>query len=156
MLVELDGSMICSLIKGCDPDYHIMDHPLIKSKGYYCGGHNDRWVWNSNFTGSDEELWETYQLLRNPHQYVNKTKPCTIDGLYTKLYSLRGVEFVWIMDNNDLSVEITVEGGADEDIAQVLADSLMSCIRTVGDYKVTKIYPAHTASYNIYRKFKSE
>lgn len=66
MLVEMDSGMLSALIKGCDPDYHIMDHPLIKSKGYYCGGHNDRWVWDSHFQGTEEELWETYQLLKQP------------------------------------------------------------------------------------------
>jgi hypothetical protein len=154
MLVEMDSSMLSALIRGSDPAYEIMDHPLIKSKGYYVGGHNDKWVWNSHFSGTEQQLWETYQLLKNLNQYVNKHLPCTLDNLYAKLYAINGVEWVYIKDNNDLSVEITVEGGDDADIAEVLHDNLMICVRTVGDYRVEKVYPSHTAGYNIYRKSK--
>lgn len=66
MLVEMDRSMLFALIKGCDPDYHSMDHPLIKPKGYYCGGHSDRWVWNSHFVGSDEDK-QSYIDIMDTH-----------------------------------------------------------------------------------------
>jgi hypothetical protein len=67
MLVEMNKCMLSSLIKGCDPAYEIMDHPMIKSKGQYYGGHNDKWQWNSSFGECTEEhLWETYQLLIKP------------------------------------------------------------------------------------------
>jgi len=152
MLVELDGSMICSLIKGCDPDYHIMDHPLIKTKGCYCGGHNDRWVWNSHFVGSEEELWETYQLLRNPSKVVSKTKSYTQNTMLDKLCAISGVEYVNIVDHNYLSVSITVIGGDDADIAQVLSDGLPVCVGTLGNYEIFKTWPGHVQAFKIYRK----
>lgn len=49
MLVEMDKAMLASLVRGMDPAYEIMDDPLIKTKGYYSGGHSDRWNWNYGF-----------------------------------------------------------------------------------------------------------
>lgn len=141
MLVEMDKSMLSALIKGCDPSYEIMDHPLIKSKGYYSGGHNDRWNWNNSFGDcTEEQLWETYQLLQNPAPYKESMRyhndPCSAHELYNRLYALSGVEFVLIEDHMNLSVTITVVGGKDEEVADTLARSLASMVRTIGDYQV--------------------
>lgn len=89
MLVEMNTKMLSALIKGCDPVYEIMDHPLIKSKGYYTGGHSDRWSWNYSFGDcTEEQLWETYQLLIKPipkketwyEQQIREIKELLIDG----------------------------------------------------------------------------
>jgi hypothetical protein len=141
MLVEMDKGMLSALIKGCDPTYESMDHPLIKSKGYYSGGHNDRWNWNSSFGDcTEEQLWETYQLLQNPAPYKESMRyhndPCSAHELYNRLYALSGVEFVLIEDHMNLSVTITVVGGKDEEVARVLASSLASCVKTIGNYQV--------------------
>lgn len=89
MLVEMDKSMLRALIRCCDPAYEIMDHPLIKSKGYYSGGHSDRWSWNYSFGYcTEEQLWETYQLLVKPipkketwyEQQVREIKELLIAG----------------------------------------------------------------------------
>lgn len=89
MLVELDKSMLVSLIKGCSPSYEIMDHPMIKSKGQYWGGHSDKWEWNFSFSEfTEEELWETYQLLKKPipkketlyEKQIREIKEVLIDG----------------------------------------------------------------------------
>lgn len=89
MLVEMDKKMLASLIRGCDPSYEIIGHPIIKSKGQYWGGHNDRWEWNfSSEHFTEEELWETYQLLITPtpkketlyEQQIREIKAILIDG----------------------------------------------------------------------------
>lgn len=89
MLVEMNKGMLAALIKGCDPVYEIMDHPLIKSKGYYTGGHSDKWSWNYYFGDcTEEQLWETYQLLVTPipkketwyQEQVREIKELLIDG----------------------------------------------------------------------------
>lgn len=142
MLVEMDKSMLAALIRGCDPSYEIMDHPLIKSKGHYVGGHNDRWDWNYSFGDCiEEQLWETYQLLINPVPIKKKEDsypggPCSASELYKRLTKLEGVEYVYIEDHNNLSVTITVVGGKDEEIADILANSLAMLTRTLGDYQV--------------------
>lgn len=141
MLVEMNKGMLVALIKGCDPAYEIMEHPLIKSKGYYSGGHNDRWNWNYSFDDcTEEQLWETYQLLKNPILYKENMRyhdtPCSAQELYLRLGSLQGVEYVYIEDHMNLSVTITVIGGKDQEVARVLANSLASCVKTIGDYQV--------------------
>ena len=158
MLVEMDKEMLSALIKGCDPAYEIMDHPLIKSKGYYSGGHNDRWNWNSSFGDcTEEQLWETYQLLKSPVPYKESMRyhnnPCSAHELYNRLYALSGVEFVLIEDHMNLSVTITVVGGKDEEVADTLARSLASAVRTIGDYQVCATGPM-AWKFRIYRNKK--
>jgi hypothetical protein len=140
MLVEMDKGMLSALIKGCDPAYEIMDHPLIKSKGYYTGGHCDRWNWNSSFGDcTEEQLWETYQLLNNPVPYKRRPSmagPCSASELYKRLMELEGVEYVLIEDHYNLSVTITVVGGKDQEIADTLASSLAMMTKTLGEYQV--------------------
>ena len=151
--------MLAALIKGCDPAYEIMDHSLIKSKGYYSGGHNDRWNWNSSFGDcTEEQLWETYQLLQNPEPYKDKSRvyggACSVNDLYDRLYALEGVTWVYIEDHYNLDVTITVEGGSDEQIAGVLCSSLPMMCRTLGDYQVAIMLSGYLVAYNIYRKMK--
>lgn len=67
--------------------------------------------------------------------------PCTISELYSKLRGLSGVEYVYIEDHLDLSVTITVVGGDDSEVADVLAESLMSVVKTIGDYQVQATGP---------------
>lgn len=141
MLVEMNSKMLASLVKGCIPSYEIMDHPLIKSKGYYSGGHSDRWNWNSSLGDCTEgNLWDTYQLLQNPTQHKENMRynngPCSASELYNRLSQVEGVEYVYIEDHLNLSVTITVVGGVDREVARVLARSLASCVKTIGDYQV--------------------
>lgn len=160
MLVEMDKRMLASLIKGCDPAYEIMEHPLIKSKGSYSGGHYDRWNWNNSFGDcTEEQLWETYQLLKNPVPYKAKPNPysgglCTVDSLYARLGEIEGVVGVKVEDHYNFSVSITVVGGKDEDIANVLAHSLPATCLTKGDYRVSVSLDGLVAAYNIYRSFR--
>lgn len=159
MLVEMDKEMLSALIKGCDPAYEIMDHPLIKSKGYYSGGNNGRWNWNHSFGDcTEEQLWETYQLLQNPEPYKDKSKVyggvCSINDLYDRLYALEGVTWVFIEDHYNLDVTITVEGGRDEQIASILCNSLPMMCRTLGDYQVSTMLVGYLMTYRIYRKMQ--
>lgn len=156
MLVEMDKRMLSSLIRGCDPAYEIMGHPLIKSKGYYSGGHNDKWNWNNSFGDcTEEQLWETYQLLKNPVSYkaVRRDGPCSVDTLYAKLSTLKGVTDVRVEDHNDFSVSITVVGGSDEDIGRVLANNLPVGCLTRGDYQVYTLLES-MMFYRIYRELQ--
>lgn len=76
MIVDLDKNMLCSLIRGCDPDYGIMNHPFIKNKGQYWGGFSDQWKWSFSAEDySEEQLWETYQVLTTPRsQEIRKSE----------------------------------------------------------------------------------
>lgn len=158
MLVEMDKGMLSALVRGCDPAYEIMDRPLIKSKGYYSGGHSDRWSWNHSFGDcTEEQLWETYQLLENPVPYKKQEYPsrgtCSATELYSRLMSLEGVEYVLIEDHFNLSVTITVVGGKDGEIADVLARSLAMMTKTLGDYQVWATGPMNWA-FRINREMK--
>lgn len=66
MRVELERKDIENLIKGTDVPYALMEDPIISKLGYYTGGFYDRWDWFSPMDKSitDEQLWETYQKLR--------------------------------------------------------------------------------------------
>lgn len=158
MLVEMNKGMLTALIKGCDPAYEIMDHPMIKSKGYYSGGHNDRWNWNYSFGDcTEEQLWETYQLLQNPIPYKKQESycggPCSANELYKRLSALEGVTDVLIEDHYNLSVTITVVGGNDEEIADVLAHSLAMMTKTLGDYQICTTGPMNWV-FRINREMK--
>lgn len=138
---------------------------FLKEKAY-CGvcADTDNWAeywwnWNSSFGEcTEEQLWETYQLLENPEPYKDKSKvygdACSINDLYDRLYALEGVSWVFIEDHYNLDVSITVENGNDEQIASVLCNSLPMMCRTLGDYQVSTILAGYLMKYRIYRKMQ--
>nr|DAH57155.1 MAG TPA: Protein of unknown function (DUF2612) [Caudoviricetes sp.] len=161
MLVDLDKSMLAALVRGMYPAYEIMDHPLIKQKGYYTGAHSDRWNWNHGFESSctEEDLCETYELLKNPKPYIKPqsvwtpTPPTTTSAsLGDALYGIEGVSYVEIQDNYNMTINITVIGGEDEDIAKVLCNKLPMWCGLIGDYTVSTTQHGFTCSYRINRK----
>jgi len=146
MLLDLTKRELICLVRGCEPSYEQMDIPIIRTLGYYYGGHSDEWTWNYGaFDGMSElQIYEVYKILQNPppeKKVYWRKGPCTINELHAKLKSLAGVEYVYIEDHLDLSVTVTVVGGTDSEIADVLAESLMSCVRTLGDYQVQATGP---------------
>lgn len=67
MIIDLDKKMLSSLVRGINPDYGVMDHPLVKNKGQYWGGFKDEWQWSFSADDySEQELWDTYQILVKP------------------------------------------------------------------------------------------
>lgn len=79
MIVDLDKNMLCSLIRGCDPSYEVMDHPLVKSKGSFAASYG-RWDWNFSISDySEENLWETYQVLSNPVEVKKSHKVLVLE-----------------------------------------------------------------------------
>lgn len=155
MLVDLDKSMLAALVRGMDPAYEIMDHPLIKNKGYYTGGHSDRWNWNHGFESgcTEENLWATYELLKNPKAVEKVQEPIvgTAEYVISKLDAVEGVTFSKIEDYFDMTVAIFVSGGSDEDIAYALYQSLPVWCSLKGEYIVSTTQYGFTHSYRINR-----
>lgn len=139
MLVEMDKAMLASLVRGMDPAYEIMDDPLIKSKGYYCGGHSDRWIWNHGFEANctEENLWTTYQLLKNPNPKKIMLGDEILGHILAHLELVSNIEYAEIIDEFYGVVRICVSGGLDEDIATVLYKNLPLSCTTVGNYRVS-------------------
>lgn len=160
MLVDLDKSMLAALVRGMDPSYEIMDHPAIASKGNYIGGHNDRWEWKWDLNSwTEDQLWETYQILKNPKSYVKpklewESNPsrATAESIYEALSNINDVSFVEVVDNLNTSASITVVGGRDEDIAYVLYQRIPVFCRLIGNYSVSHTEDAFTHTWKINRK----
>ncbi len=65
MKVELDKSDLKALVLGISPYYSAFDIPLVKQNGSWCGGHVDKWSWNSNLDSLPEEkLFELYNICK--------------------------------------------------------------------------------------------
>lgn len=157
MLVEMDKGMLASLVRGMNPAYEIMDHPLIKTKGYYCGGHSDRWEWNNGFEVycTEEDLWATYQLLKNPKKVVKEVKESILGSaqyVLNKLKAVEGVTFAEIEDHFNSTVTISVSGGKDEDVAYALYQSLPFWCGLKGNYIVSTTQHGFEHSFRINRK----
>ena len=156
MLIDVDKEMLASLVRGMDPAYEIMEDPLIKFKGYYCGGHSDRWIWNHGFENSctEENLWATYELLKNPKVKKKVQEPIvgTAEYVVNKLDAVDGVTFAKIEDHFDMTVSIYVAGGDDEDVAYALYQSLPVWCGLKGDYIVSTTQHGFKHSYRINRK----
>ena len=64
MKINLNKKDLISLVKGTSPNYHVMEHPLIKANGHFAGGHFG-WSWNWNFTPlSEKELYRMYLICK--------------------------------------------------------------------------------------------
>lgn len=139
MLVEMDKGMLASLVRGMDPAYEIMDDPLIKPKGYYSGGHSDRWNWNYGLEAdyTEENLWATYQLLKNPRPKKTVLGNGILEHVLVHLELVPGVQHAEVTDHFYGVVEICVSGGSDEDVAIALSKALPVSCTTVGDYKIS-------------------
>ena len=69
MNVTLDRRDICSLLRGTDPFFSVMNDPIVIALGNWTGGFNERWNWNSLSSieaskYSDEQLFKTYELCK--------------------------------------------------------------------------------------------
>lgn len=66
MELQLTKEDLITLVKGTSPNYSVMDHPLIKANGTYCGGFKDEWSWNYSFdkTLTEEQLLEMYKICK--------------------------------------------------------------------------------------------
>ena len=67
MQLNLDKEDLRNMIKGCRPNYSVMENPIVKKCGHYVGGFNDEWSWNYNFGNdfSEEELYNLYMICKN-------------------------------------------------------------------------------------------
>ena len=69
MVVDLDKKGLIALVKGNDPSYEQMEHPMCKANGMYSGSYG-RWDWNYGAfeKSTEEELWSFYLYLRGEQQ----------------------------------------------------------------------------------------
>lgn len=67
MNLVLQREDLINLVKGVEPHYSVMDHPIIKKLGHYVGGFVDSWKWNHKFDDdiTDQELWIAYTTCRD-------------------------------------------------------------------------------------------
>ena len=66
MTVELDKQDLIALVRGTEPSYEQMEHPLVRIHGRYVGGFVDRWEWNISSLEelSEKLLWQIYQYCK--------------------------------------------------------------------------------------------
>jgi hypothetical protein len=65
MNVDLKQEDLVSLVKGTTPNYSVLDHPLVRGRGRWTGGHVDRWDWNYTVhLMKEDELWGLYLICR--------------------------------------------------------------------------------------------
>lgn len=92
------------------------------------------------FTNGDVSKFRSGAVGNIPETHKENMRyhntPCSAHDLHLRLSALQGVEYVYIEDHMNLSVTITVVGGKDHEVARVLANSLASCVKTIGDYQV--------------------
>jgi hypothetical protein len=64
--LELDKKDLISLVKGKDPGYDLLNHPLVKSGGYFTGGFVDKWTWETDKLKqmSEKDLTTLYFMLK--------------------------------------------------------------------------------------------
>lgn len=62
-----DKQMLIDAIRGREPSYEQMDHPLCKANGDYSGGFSDRWTWDRYklMALTEDTLVQLYRHLRN-------------------------------------------------------------------------------------------
>lgn len=66
MLVELSRKDLISLVRGREPSYEQMDHPICKACGFFSGSYGT-WVWMSGLDDyQEQELWGFYKYLKTP------------------------------------------------------------------------------------------
>lgn len=62
-----DKQMLIDVIRGREPSYEQMDHPLCKANGDYSGGFSDRWTWDRYklMALTEDTLVQLYRHLRS-------------------------------------------------------------------------------------------
>ena len=65
ILIDLDKEDLIALVKGFDPTYEQMEHPLCKKNGTFSGSYG-RWDWNYDAfkDSSEQELYNFYLYLK--------------------------------------------------------------------------------------------
>ena len=62
---QLNRTDIENLLRGTTPPYEMMEELTKDKLGYYCGGFNDRWVWDlDKNVKTDEELLQIYKRIQ--------------------------------------------------------------------------------------------
>lgn len=66
-VIIVDKQMLIDAIRGREPSYEQMEHPLCKTAGNYSGGFSDRWSWNKYelVKLTEEQLFNLYAYLRS-------------------------------------------------------------------------------------------
>lgn len=67
MLIDLTKEDLISLVKGREPSYEQMEHPLCKTYGNFNASYGT-WSWDyCGFTNqTEQELWDFYKYLKTP------------------------------------------------------------------------------------------
>ena len=65
--MKVTRELIIDAIKGINPSYNAMEHPLCKQHGVFSGSYG-RWDWNylafKDCKLSDEDLYDFYKFLK--------------------------------------------------------------------------------------------
>lgn len=62
----MNKELLLDAIKGNDPSYEAMEHPLIKTSGHYSGGFSESWHWDASALAkkTEQELAIIYKTLK--------------------------------------------------------------------------------------------
>lgn len=74
MNIDLDKKDLIALVRGSDPDYGIMEEPLIAKAGRYVGGFTDSWQWGNLEQLTEIELEQIYLRCKWSHKEENRLK----------------------------------------------------------------------------------
>lgn len=91
MLVELSKEDLICLVKGMQPSYEQMEHPLCKSEGSYNASYGF-WSWNYSafIKQSEEDLWEFYHYLKMPKlQKVDVSRQQVVNEIWATYYQAK-------------------------------------------------------------------
>jgi len=89
MKIELDKRGLCALVRGTEPDWELFSHELIRGKGAVRGGHDEGWEWDWDFSSfSEENLYETYLLIRDYVPRRDRVEPRPVDKEVQEIYNI--------------------------------------------------------------------
>ncbi len=64
MNIELDKEGLKILVRGCNPNYSAMDHPLVKKAGHFYSDQYGQTNWYKLEDLTENELHEVYLICR--------------------------------------------------------------------------------------------
>lgn len=56
---------LVNLVRGTQPSYSAMNHPMVSLNGSYRGGFHDDWSWSIKASMTEEQLWVLYHIVKS-------------------------------------------------------------------------------------------
>lgn len=123
MLVELSRKDLISLVRGREPSYEQMDHPLCEANGRFNASYGTwNWAYDSLTDCTEQELWDFYCYLKTP--VIIPPNYCTPNSLINSLMTVHGVEQVTVEETPQRLVHVNVIGGQLSDVQKVLNEMI--------------------------------